>query len=124
MQLLTVAVVVGKHDGSCVDSEGILHRYFSCVDGAGSFVKHSKIVEGKSLAMALSERYVGMDAPEIVAEDSTLPDAFVTTSRGRQKSIELLGEKKIRKWQQLHAVKKVVSKPYSLLIHNHICNID
>ena len=24
----------GKHDGSCVDSKGDLHRYFDCADGA------------------------------------------------------------------------------------------
>ena len=28
----------GKHDGSCVDKLGKLHRYFTCGDTSGSFV--------------------------------------------------------------------------------------
>ena len=28
----------GKHDGSCVDSEGNYHRYFECVNGAVSLL--------------------------------------------------------------------------------------
>ncbi len=85
----------GKHDGSCVDDQGIMHRYFDCVYGAGSFIKMTKVRQGRSLVEALQERYVSIDAPVIV-EDTRLPDAFVTTSKGNQKSIEFYGEKKIR----------------------------
>jgi len=98
----------GKHDGSCVDEEGILHRYFECPQGAGSFVKGNKVTAGRSFVDALTERYVGMDAPVITnPEDSTLPDAFVTTAKGNKKGIEFLGERKIRKWQQIATVDKV-----------------
>jgi len=96
----------GKHDGSCVDSKGILHRYFSCQNGAGSFVKKGKISTGRSFVDALQERYVSMDAPE-VAPDSIIPDAFVITSSGQQKQIQLLGEIKIRKWQQIDKIDKI-----------------
>ena len=98
----------GKHDGSCVDEEGNLHRYFDCPMGSGSFVKASKVTGGRSFAEALQERYVALDAPQISnPEDSTLPDAFVTTAKGIKKGIEFLGERKIRKWQQIGAVDKV-----------------
>ena len=98
----------GKHDGSCVDENGILHRHFECPQGAGSFVKGNKVTAGRSFVEALKERYVSLDAPEITnPDDSTLPDAFVTTSKGNKKGIELLGERKIRKWQQIGAVSKV-----------------
>jgi hypothetical protein len=49
---------------------------------------------------------VAMDAPQI-APDDILPDAFVVTSKGVMKSIEFVGEKKIRKRQQLDEVTKV-----------------
>jgi hypothetical protein len=87
----------GKHDGSCVDEAGQVHRYFKCDFGAGSFVKPSKISLGRPLSDALHERYVDLNAPTILKEDSSvLPDAFVTTSKGNQKGIEFVGEKKIR----------------------------
>ncbi len=86
----------GKHDGSCVDDSGIMHRYFDCVYGAGSFVKTAKVNTGRSLVEALRDRYVSLDAPDIVEEDGRLPDGFFTTSKGNQKSIEFCGEKKIR----------------------------
>jgi len=100
----------GKHDGSCVDEAGTLHRYFECNQrGAGSFVKTKSVTLGRSFVDALKERYVGLDAPEITRgpDDPTLPDAFVVTSKGHQKSIEFLGERKIRKWQQIGGVEKV-----------------
>jgi len=96
----------GKHDGSCVDNGGILHRYFSCSDGWGSFVKPAKVTFGRSLVEVLKERYVQEDAP-ITAPGNIVPDAFVLTSSGQQKSIELLGEQKIRRWQQVQLLHKV-----------------
>jgi dynactin complex subunit len=96
----------GKHDGSCSDENGVVHRYFSCQAGTGSFVKPSKVSFGISLIEALQQRYVAEDAP-VIADDNILPDAFVMTSKGNQKSIELLGEKKIRRWQQIDVVEKV-----------------
>ena len=98
----------GKHDGSCVDKEGNLHRYFECAMGAGSFVKGNKVTGGVSFVQALRERYVQKDAPSLTKEnDPTLPDAFVTTSKGNAKPIELLGEHKLRKWQQIDGIDKV-----------------
>lgn len=71
----------GKHDGSCVDDGGILHRYFDCEMGTGSFIKPHKVSSGKTLMEALNEKYVAVDAPEVVSEDSTIPGAFVTTAK-------------------------------------------
>jgi tubulin-specific chaperone E len=96
----------GKHDGSCVDSAGILYRYFTCIDGWGSFVKPAKVTCGKSFIEVLKERYVTEDAP-ITAPGNIVPDAFVLTSSGQQKSIEFLGEQKIRRWQQVQLLQKV-----------------
>ena len=45
----------GKHDGSCVDKQGIMHRYFTCTDGMGSFVKPAKITPGRSFLEVLRE---------------------------------------------------------------------
>lgn len=98
----------GKHDGSCVDKAGNLHRYFECANGAGSFVKGNKVGGGISFVQAIQERYVESDAPALTKEnDPTLPDAFVTTSKGNAKPIEFLGEHKLRKWQQISAIDKV-----------------
>ena len=98
----------GKHDGSCTDSEGVIHKYFLCLDNSGSFVKPNKVNVGYSFVQALQERYVPKDAPSITSEtDKTLPDAFVVTSKGNTKAIELLGEDKIRKWQQIESIDKV-----------------
>lgn len=97
----------GKHDGSCVDDQGTVHRYFKCDFGAGSFIKPSKISRGRSFVEALRDRYVDLDAPKLVKEGTALPDAFVTTSKGNQKTIEFVGEEKIRKRQQLSVITKV-----------------
>ncbi len=70
-------------------------RHFQCEAGAGSFVKPSKISGGRSFTEALHERYVALDAPE-VAPGAIVPDAFVLTASGVQKSIEFVGEQKIR----------------------------
>jgi dynactin complex subunit len=85
----------GKHDGSCVDAAGKFHRYFECEMGAGSFVKPIKIKPSYGFYEGLKDRYVEMSAAEI-ATDNILPDAFVTTASGAQKSIEFVGELKIR----------------------------
>jgi len=85
----------GRHDGSCVDLNGKLIRYFQCDMGCGSFVKPTKIFKGRNFTDALLERYVSIDAPE-VAPNSTIPDTYVLTSKGRMKAIELVGERKIR----------------------------
>jgi dynactin complex subunit len=86
----------GKHDGSCVDEKGDMHVYFKCKQGAGSFIKPAKVVYGRSLHDALLEKYVLEDAPEIVGKDSTIPDASVNTLKGNSKTIEFVGEKKLR----------------------------
>jgi len=100
----------GKHDGSCVDESGNLHRYFLCAHGAGSFVKMSKVTNGRSLGEALSERYVGIDAPSFTKIDDPLhilPGAFVTTAKGHVKPIGFHGEHKVRTYQQLSKVDAV-----------------
>jgi tubulin-specific chaperone E len=85
----------GKHDGSCVDANNVLHRYFVCQSTAGSFVKPNKISKGVTFIEALHEKYVGLDAPQI-APDDVFPEAFVATSKGVLKNIEFVGEQKIR----------------------------
>lgn len=85
----------GKHDGSCADPSGVLHKYFECAPGSGSFIKPAKVTYGRSFIEALRDRYVSLDAPSI-SEDAKLPNAFVSTSKGNQKSIEFVGEEKIR----------------------------
>ena len=98
----------GKHNGSCVDSEGVLHQYFECGEGMGSFVKGNKVTNGRSFVDALKERYVKPDAPSITTEqDPTLPDTYALTSKGEKKPIALLGEHRLRKWQQIETVEKV-----------------
>lgn len=81
----------GKHDGSSVDSNGTLRKYFECASGSGSFIKPSKVTYGRSFMSALNERYVSLDAPPVGEAD-----AFVSTLKGNQKSIEFVGEEKIR----------------------------
>jgi hypothetical protein len=75
--------------------------------GDGSFVKANKVTSGRLLIDALRERYVAHDAPATVGEDSVIPDAYVITSKGHQKSIEFVGEIKIRKWQQIEDAYKI-----------------
>ena len=58
-------------------------------------MKPSKVSGGRSFTEALHERYVALDAPE-VAPGAIVPDAFVLTASGVQKSIEFVGEQKIR----------------------------
>ena len=99
----------GKHDGSCVDKQGIMHRYFTCADGMGSFVKPSKVKTGRSFLQVLKERYVEKDAP-LVAPGNVVPDAFVTTAKGTQKQIEFLGEEKLRKWQNIKELDKIAMR--------------
>ena len=99
----------GKHDGSCVDSQGTFHRYFECEMGAGSFVKPSKLKPRYGFFDALKDRYVEM-AAEQIARNNILPDCFVSTASGAQKSIEFVGELKIRKYQQIDIVNKVAMR--------------
>lgn len=82
--------------------------------GSGSFIKPSKIQTGKSFYQALQDRYVSVDAPEVVASDSTLPGLFVSTSKGHQKPIEFVGEMKIRKYQQVSTINKVMLRNESI----------
>lgn len=103
----------GKHDGSCVEN-GIIHRYFSCSVGAGSFIKPTKIQTGKSFYEGLQMRYVSFDAPEVAGADSMLPGLFVSTSKGNQKPIEFVGEMKIRKYQQISSINKVMLRNESI----------
>jgi tubulin-specific chaperone E len=103
----------GKHDGSCPDKAGKLHRYFTCGETAGSFAKPNKIITGRTFLEALRERYVQLDAP-LVAPDNIVPGAFVQTSKGQQKPIELVGETKIRKWQQVAGLDRIAIRGDSI----------
>lgn len=88
----------GKHGGTTVDKNGKIIRYFTCPDGAGSFVKIHKVKFGRSFIEALQERYTCSDEAEgnPLIDRSTVSDAFVNTSKGNQKSIEFVGGHKIR----------------------------
>lgn len=86
----------GKHDGSSIDSSGKLHRYFSCTNNSGSFIKPTKVSHGRSFLAALYDRYVALDAPSIADQNGTVPNSFVNTFKGNQKTIEFVGEEKIR----------------------------
>ena len=99
----------GKHDGSCIDKLGKFHRYFECIMGAGSFVKPTKLKAPYSYYTAINDRYVAFNAPEIAIEN-VLPDAFVSTASGAVKSIEFVGEKKLRKWQQINMITKIAMR--------------
>lgn len=103
----------GKHDGSCQDASGKTVRHFQCPPGSGSFVKPNKVHFGKSFLEALRERYVGLDAPDEAPGD-IVPDAFVLTSTGVQKSIEFVGEHKIRKRQQIDVLNKITMRNCSI----------
>jgi len=118
----------GKHDGS-VEKDGVV-RYFTCVEGAGSFVKPKKVDRGSSLVDALRKKYVELDAAfeahlevEKNAADSrdflqikergtgTKRDGEAITGgtfehraytkRGNTKPIMFCGEYNVRKEQQL-----------------------
>lgn len=120
----------GKHDGSCVEN-GILYKYFDCKMGSGSFIKPSKVGPRKSFFDALNERYVTMDSSEITLSDSSLPGMFVSTSKGNLKKIELIGEKKLRKYQQISTIDKVLIRNDSIAVAGnnlvaaaHIIEVD
>lgn len=96
--------------------QGKVHRYFTCAQGAGSFVKPSKISKGRSFVEALRERYVEMDA-ELIAPENILPGAVVNTSKGT-KQIEFIGETNIRKWQQIPGLRKVSMRVSMIAVHD------
>ncbi|CAB1119573.1 unnamed protein product [Ectocarpus sp. CCAP 1310/34] len=119
----------GKHDGAVEKPDGSSVRYFTCVNGgSGSFLKPSKFSTGISMAEALRQQYVDMNAP-LLAPENLLPDAYASTSKGGKKvqtcmplgkcatpfrrkrdlcpmssadqAIEFYGESKIRQRQQV-----------------------
>ena len=97
----------GKHDGSvvCRQTNQIV-RHFSCGSTQGSFLRLRKLDLGVILtAKLLREKYVKMNAP-IIAPNNILPHS-ATTSSGREKTIEFLGELQIRKHQQLENIDKI-----------------
>ncbi|CAN0315410.1 unnamed protein product, partial [Ectocarpus fasciculatus] len=91
----------GKHDGAVEKPDGSSLRYFTCVNGgSGSFLKPGKFSTGISMAEALRQQYVDMNAP-LLAPQNLLPDAYASTSKGGKKAIEFYGESKIRRRQQV-----------------------
>lgn len=95
----------GKHNGTVVSkTTGQLVSHFSCPHSTGaSFVKVNKLDTGTVLTPGvLQERYVPLDSDERVAgPDNCLPHTAATASGKDNKPIELLGELKIRKYQQV-----------------------
>ena len=103
-------VTRGKHDGSviCRQSKNLV-RHFSIHSGhatAGSFLRLNKVDIGVELDRKLIQsRYVDNDAP-LVAPNNVLPYT-ARTSSGREKTIEFLGEMKIRKRQQMEDLDEI-----------------
>ena len=97
----------GKHDGSVVcRTTNQIVRHFSCGPTQGSFLKVRKLDLGVTLtARLLRDKYVEMNAP-VIAPNNILPHTMKTSS-GREKTIEFLGEMKIRKHQQLKNMNKI-----------------
>jgi len=98
----------GKHNGTVVSkTTGRLVSHFACPSPTGaSFVKITKLDTGTSLTPdVLQERYVSLDSKELVAPDNKLPHTAATASGKNDKPIELLGELKIRKYQQVPDLK-------------------
>ena len=97
----------GKHDGSVVcRTTNQIVRHFSCGPTQGSFLKVRKLDTGVTLTAALlRDKYVKMNAP-VIAPNNILPHSMKTSS-GREKTIEFLGELKIRKHQQLENMDKI-----------------
>lgn len=98
----------GKHDGSVICRRtNQFVRHFSC-DGAmqGSFIRLRKLDFGVTLTkQLLRQKYVDMNAP-IIAPNNVLSHT-ATTASGHEKSIEFLGELKIRRRQQLESIDKI-----------------
>lgn len=98
----------GKHNGSVVCKRtGALVSHFACPHPTGaSFVKVQKLDLGTILTPnVLQQRYVAMDSDECVAPDNVLPHTAATASGKNDKPIELLGELKIRRYQQVPDLK-------------------
>ncbi len=92
----------GKHDGSviCRRTNQLVRHFYCKSPTGGSFLKYSKIQRGCWLTYdLLQSRYVQLHA-DLIAPDNILPHA-ARTSSGRPKPIELIGEVKIRKQQQI-----------------------
>lgn len=65
--------------------QGSTRRYFACgKGGSGSFLKPGKFSVGTSMAEALRQQYVDMNAP-LLAPENLLPDAYASTSKGGKK---------------------------------------
>eukprot|EP00816_Leptocylindrus_hargravesii_P007979 CAMPEP_0196821740 /NCGR_PEP_ID=MMETSP1362-20130617/80696_1 /TAXON_ID=163516 /ORGANISM="Leptocylindrus danicus, Strain CCMP1856" /LENGTH=611 /DNA_ID=CAMNT_0042201059 /DNA_START=71 /DNA_END=1906 /DNA_ORIENTATION=+ len=95
-----------------------------------SFMRPSKLDFGVPLDDALlRSKYVEEDDPHLEAPNNIITGATVRTSSGRSKPIELLGELKIRKKQQLGKLKEISLRNLgvsSILQHSfgHLRGID
>eukprot|EP00814_Leptocylindrus_danicus_P019299 CAMPEP_0116015104 /NCGR_PEP_ID=MMETSP0321-20121206/6645_1 /TAXON_ID=163516 /ORGANISM="Leptocylindrus danicus var. danicus, Strain B650" /LENGTH=581 /DNA_ID=CAMNT_0003484825 /DNA_START=41 /DNA_END=1786 /DNA_ORIENTATION=+ len=95
-----------------------------------SFMRPSKLDFGVPLDDALlRSKYVEEDDPHLEAPNNIITGATVRTSGGRSKPIELLGELKIRKKQQLEKLKEISLRNLgvsSILQHSfgHLRGID
>lgn len=97
----------GKHDGSVICRQtNALVRHFSCGSSQGSFLRLKKLDLGVALtASLLRSKYVEMNAP-MIAPNNLLPHTL-TTSTGKEKTIEFFGELQIREKQQLEDIDKI-----------------
>ena len=97
----------GKHDGSVLcrkTNKKVRHFQPKNTESPtpASFIRASKLDCGNNLDIGImTNRYVTEDA-ELVAPNNTFQNCYARTSKGLTKPIELLGEIKIRKKQQIH----------------------
>lgn len=83
----------GRNDGSVVTADGVIHRYFQCTQGAGSFVKAELVKTGTDFLSALRQRYEDDSCSGKVEESS------IVGISGHSVPILLVGDEKIRAQQ-------------------------
>lgn len=118
----------GKHDGSVISrGTGEVARHFQTNDSgntAGSFLRLSKVDFGTELNLSvMKSRYVGEEA-ELVAPDNKFQDCYARTTKGFTKPIELLGEVKIRKKQQLQDLTAISLRSLGIAKVEHVPSFE
>eukprot|EP01084_Bolivina_argentea_P116468 206941_1 len=86
----------GKNDGSVTTSDGTQHRYFTCADGKGSFIKPIKANFGRDLLSVILDRF-SLDSleddikeQEQIASDSAYKIEFVGWDKSVRRQCNLL----------------------------------
>lgn len=83
----------GRNDGSVVTTDGVVHRYFQCTQGAGSFVKIELVKTGTDFLSALRQRY------EDDSSSGKVETGSIVGISGHSVPILLVGDEKIRAQQ-------------------------